>query len=96
MRMTYAILTLTILMMAMAQNAAAKNQKIDEYEEAALLEANSPSSGRMAPTDFDSLYRIAISKNESLKLGGSINFQPSIDVAQQPEATLHVKYSMNF
>ena len=94
MKIKYATLIVTLLISTNAN--AADIAGSDEYAEIALLDATSPSSGKVIPADLDSLYRIAISNNESIKLGGTVNFEPSPDVTQQPEATLHVKYSMNF
>lgn len=94
MKFNYTTLIITLLI---STNANAKSAiSADEFEEVAFLESNIPNSGKVIPTDFDTLYKVALSSDESLKLGGKINFEPSPDITQEPEATVHVKYSVSF
>ena len=71
-------------------------QAEDAFNDYNAFEKNIASAGKIAPKDFDSLYRIPISASESFELDGNVGFQKNADISQEQEATLRINYSLNF
>jgi len=83
---------MTAMTLMISNNANAQ----DKFNNVEMLEQNSPSSGKVAPGDFDTFYRIPLSATENIDFQGNLDFESEQFNSNQHNASFLLKYSMNF